>query len=263
MYRRGIQDVEYMWLAAQAGHETEVQGILDAALPDDTWNPPAVPSWSNANADYEVARRQLAGLIDGGAIDFLDVGPDHWAYSEIMACVAAGVVQGFAGNVYLPDNAVTRAQMAVFIARALAGGESNVSAPTGAPSFADIAEDFWAYPHIEYCAENNVVEGYGDDTYQPTWEVNRAQMAVFIARSIVTPTGEAGLEPYEAPETPSFIDVPMDYWCYKHVEYLAEHDIVEGYPDYFGPGLNAYLPTVVVDRSQMAVYIQRAFVLPM
>jgi len=88
-------------------------------------------------------------------------------------------------------------------------------------------------------------------------------MAVFIARSIVTPTGEAGLEPYEAPEIPTFTDVPTDYWCYKHVEYLAEHAIVEGYPDYFGTGLNAYLPLNVVDRGQMAVYIKRAFELPL
>jgi len=194
--------------------------------------------------------------------DFLDVGPGHWAYSEIMACVVAGVVQGYPGNIYLPDNTVTRAQMAVYIARALAGGEGQVPEPQGDPTFTDVADDFWAYPDIEYCADNNVVEGYPGGAYQPTWQVNRAQMAVFIARSIVTPTGEAGLEPYEAPEIPTFNDVPADYWCYEHVEYLAEHAIVEGYPDYFGPGLNAYLPTSVVDRAQMAVYIKRAFDLP-
>jgi len=263
MYRRGIQDVEYMWLAEQSGHGVQVQSLLDAALPAVMWDAGPVPTWSNQNADYDAARRQLANLIEGGTIDFTDVGPGHWAYSEIMACVGAGVVQGYPGNIYLPDNTVTRAQMAVYIARSLAGGEGQVPEPQGDPTFTDVADDFWAYPDIEYCADNNVVEGYPGGAYQPTWQVNRAQMAVFIARSIVTPTGEAGLEPYEAPEIPTFTDVPTDYWCYKHVEYLAEHAIVEGYPDYFGTGLNAYLPLNVVDRGQMAVYIKRAFELPL
>ncbi len=263
MYRRGIQDVEYMWLAEQSGHAAQVHSLLDAALPEVMWDAPAVPTWSNVNADYDAARRQLADLIEGVPIDFLDVGPGHWAHGEIVACVVAGVVQGYPGNIYLPDNTVTRAQMAVYIARALAGGEEQVPEPQGDSTFTDVSGDFWAYPHIEYCADNNVVEGYAGGTFQPTWQVNRAQMAVFIARSIVTPTGEVGLEPYEAPEAPTFNDVLADYWCYKHVEYLAEQAIVEGYPDYFGPGLNAYLPLNVVDRAQMAVYIKRAFELPM
>ena len=262
MYRRGAQDVEYMWLAEQSGHAAEANTIVGNMLPNTMWDAGTVPTWSNQNADYEVARRQIANLIEGGTVDFTDVGPGHWAYNEIMACVAAGVVQGYPGNIYLPDKAVTRAQMAVFIARALAGGEGQVPEPQGDPTFTDVSDDCWGYPHIEYCADNNVVEGYTGGTYQPAWTVTRAQMAVFIARSIVTPTGEAGLEPYEAPETPTFLDVPTHYWCYKHVEYLAEHAIVEGYPDYLGPGLNAYLPLNVVDRAQMAVYIKRAFELP-
>jgi hypothetical protein len=42
-------------------------------------------------------------------------------------------------------------------------------------------------------------------------------------------------------------------WCYKHVEYLLERDVVSGYPD----GL--YRPTATVTRDQMAVYVSRAF----
>jgi hypothetical protein len=78
-------------------------------------------------------------------------------------------------------------------------------------------------------------------------------MAVFIARSIVTPTGEAGLVDYEPPEDPTFPDVPSDHWSYVHVEYLAEDGTVAGYPD----GL--YRPAVTVTRDQMAVYVARAF----
>jgi len=42
-------------------------------------------------------------------------------------------------------------------------------------------------------------------------------------------------------------------WCFAHVEYLAENDIVSGYQD------GCYRPTIEVTRDQMAVYIARAF----
>ena len=186
----------------------------------------------------------------------------HWAYDAVRACVAAGIVSGYDDGLYRPELKVTRSAMAVYIARALAGGQENVPAGPEEPTFPDVPSDHWAYSSVEYAAANNVVEGYPGGSYQPAWQVTRAQMAVFIARSIVTPTGEVGLEPYEAPEVPTFNDVLADYWTYKHVEYLAEQAIVEGYPDYFGPDLNAYLPLNVVTRDQMAVYIKRAFELP-
>ncbi len=120
-------------------------------------------------------------------------------------------------------------------------------------TFPDVPCDHWAYSSVEYTAVNNVVEGYPSGDYQPARQVNRAQMAVFIARSIVTPTGEAGLEPYEAPEVPTFSDVPTTYWSYRHVEYLVEIGTVVGYPD----GL--YRPGKTVTRAQMAVYLGRCF----
>jgi hypothetical protein len=65
MYRRGAQDVEYMWLAEQAGHRAEVKAILKERLPGTLWEAGELPSWSNRNADYEQARRRLAELITG------------------------------------------------------------------------------------------------------------------------------------------------------------------------------------------------------
>jgi len=63
MYRRGEQDVEYMWLAEQAGHGAEVKALLRERLPATLWEAGELPSWSNHNADYERTRRELADLI--------------------------------------------------------------------------------------------------------------------------------------------------------------------------------------------------------
>jgi hypothetical protein len=120
------------------------------------------------------------------------------------------------------------------------------------PHFPDIMPYHWAFDEVEACADSAIVGGYGDGLYHPDWTLSRDQMAVFISRSIATPTGEVSLDDYVPPTTPSFSDIPTDFWCYKYIEYAVEHDIVGGYGD------GTYQPQVTIDRGQMAVFIARA-----
>jgi hypothetical protein len=46
-------------------------------------------------------------------------------------------------------------------------------------------------------------------------------------------------------------------WCYRYVEYCAGDGIMQGYAD------DIYRPANAVTRDQMAVYVARAFQLPM
>jgi len=196
---------------------------------------------------------ELAGAPPGG---FLDVGPDHWAYGEINACLAAGIVAGYDDGLYHPERQVTRDQMAVYISRALAGDDASVPAGPDTASFLDVATDHWAYKHVEYAKTQSVVTGYEDGNYYPDRQVTRDQMAVYVARALVAPQGEAGLADYVPADPRNFPDVASDFWAYTHVEYCVENGVVAGYLD----GL--YHPEVVVTRDQMAVYVQRAFELP-
>ena len=81
-------------------------------------------------------------------------------------------------------------------------------------------------------------------------------MAVYVARSVVTPTGDANV-PSPVPGTQTFPDVPSSQWAYKYIEYCHAQGVVNGYTD------GTYQPDGVVTRDQMAVYVQRAFQLPM
>jgi minor extracellular protease Epr len=196
---------------------------------------------------------ELGGAPPGG---FIDVSSEHWAYGEINACLAAGIVGGYEDGTYHPERSVSRAQMAVYISLALAGDDESVPAGTPTPSFPDVAPDHWAYRYVEYAKTQNIVGGYEDGTYHPEFPVTRGQMAVYVARAIVDPTGEDGLASYTPPGTPTFPDVATDHWAYKHVEYCQAQAIVGGFRD------GTYQPDTVVTRDQMAVYVQRAFELP-
>jgi sugar lactone lactonase YvrE len=210
--------------------------------------------WVSASGDEQIVHLQLMAL-------FPDVSADSWAYDAIAACAEAGIVAGFPGGNYRPEIEVTRDQMAVYIARALAlpTGDAAVQVPSGVaePTFPDVDAEHWAYRYVEYCVGASIVEGFPDGGYHPGEAVNRGQMAVYVARALVTPSGDAALP--DPPDEPTFPDVTADNdwsWCYQHVEYCAAEGIVQGYWD-------GYHPERLVTRDQMAVYIARAFALPM
>jgi hypothetical protein len=150
--------------------------------------------------------------------------------------------------------------MAVYVSRALVtpSGDAAIPDPTPPPTFSDVPADHWAYKWIEYAVSQNVVKGYSDGTYKPTEEVDRGQMSVFVARAIATPTAGVDLVNYTPPTTPTFPDVPTNFWAYKYVEYIAQPGIgvTKGYPD------GDYHPEYICTRDQMAVYVARAFKLP-
>jgi hypothetical protein len=209
-------------------------------------NPADGSCWVALRSDGEVVHLVIAS-------PFSDVGIEHWARDEIVACVNAGVVSGYGDGTYQPGNPVTRDQMAVYISRALAGGDENVPDFTDTPTFPDVGDTHWALKYVEYAVSCSVVGGYLDGTYHPEYPVTRDQMAVYVARSICDPTGEDGLADYVPADPRNFPDVSSGFWSYKHVEYCVENGVVSGYLD----GL--YHPEVVVTRDQMAVYVARAF----
>jgi len=182
---------------------------------------------------------------------FLDVPADFWAVNEIEAAKAADLVRGYEDDTYHPTEPVSRDQMAVYLARAVAGGDDAVPPGPDTPHFPDVGTGFWAYRYIEYVRERGIASGYEDGLYHPEIMLDRGQMAAFIARAMAG--GESGLASYTPPTTPSFPDVPPEAWNYKHVEYIKEHGVTAGYTD----GL--YHPEGICARDQMAVYLARAF----
>jgi hypothetical protein len=185
-------------------------------------------------------------------VTFKDVPPEQFGFLEVESTVMAGIVTGFPDGRFHPELPVTRDQMAVFLARAIAGGDSLVPPGPREPTFSDVPTDFWAFKYIEFIAARGVAEGFSDGTYQPDLEVNRAQMAVFLAR--VVAGSDAAVPP--GPAQPTFSDVPTDFWAFKYIEFVAAQGIAEGFPD------GTYQPDLVVTRDQMTVFVARTFDLP-
>jgi len=190
---------------------------------------------------------------------FPDVLYGTWDFESVEACVENGIVGGYPDGFYHPAMEVTRDQMAVFISRAMAGGDASVPDGPPTPSFPDVPNSgttAWCYKYVEYCKAQNVVGGYPDGSYGPSISLDRGQMAVFIARGIAPYAERPDLPSYTPPGTPTFPDVVNSgttAWMYKSVEYVHAAGVVGGYPDGW------YHPEIACTRDQMAVFIARGF----
>jgi uncharacterized protein YdaL len=116
---------------------------------------------------------------------FADVGADQWAAQYIEALARAGVAEGYPGGVYRPGLVCTRDQMAVFVARGMAGGDGGVPSGPAQATFPDVPTGYWAYRYVEYVAAEGVVQGYPDGLYRPAEQCTRDQMSVFVYRAFI------------------------------------------------------------------------------
>lgn len=117
--------------------------------------------------------------IDNAKLNFKDVPTDHWAYAYIAAAYKAGLMSGFPDGAFKPDKEVTRGEMAVILARAYKFNRTET-----APDFIDVPRDYWAYEAILKLADNKITKGYEDKSFRPALPVRRAEVAVFMAKSI-------------------------------------------------------------------------------
>ena len=94
---------------------------------------------------------------------------------------ALGVVDGFTDGTYKPEQVVTRAQMAKLIITAL-GVADYASAKTS--KFTDMSAATWAIPYVEYASNLNIVNGVGNNKFNPNGNVTYEQAATMIVRAL-------------------------------------------------------------------------------
>jgi hypothetical protein len=119
-----------------------------------------------------------------GSHPFSDIS-GHWAEAWIEDLYDEGFTSGFPDGTYRPENGVTRAEMAVFLLKAMHGTAYTPPTPTGG-SFNDVG-GHWAEAWIEQLKAEGITSGYPDGSYKPENQVSRAEMAVFLVNAFSLP----------------------------------------------------------------------------
>ena len=180
---------------------------------------------------------------DTGA-PFTDLSGD--VHSDAVACVYAyGIARGVDPQTYGPSAAVTREQMAEFLARLL--DASGVTLPAAPPApFDDLPADDVHRLAVNQLAALGVTRGLDASTFDPAGTVRRDQMASFLVRVLELASGRA----LPAGDV-SFTDVGGD-------NHLDDIDKVAGVGVTAGVDSTHFDPSGAVRRDQMASFLARA-----
>jgi hypothetical protein len=149
-------------------------GVL-AGYPDGSMRP-----------DAPVTRAEFAKMLDlavglppaaGGGTAFADVPAGSWFRTWVAAAAQAGLVQGRPDHRFAPGDALSRQEMAVLVARALA-----LAPGASMPPFADRgAVSGWAAPQVGALVAAGYLRGFPDGTFRPGAPATRAEAATLLS----------------------------------------------------------------------------------
>ncbi len=109
-------------------------------------------------------------------------------------------------------------------------------------NFADVNESQWFYEAVKFVYEAGLMNGEGENTFNPKGNLNRAMLVTILYRLEQSP---------EIAAAGRFTDVKAGQWYSEAVIWASENGIVNGYED------NTFKPMNNVSREEMAAMLMR------
>jgi hypothetical protein len=172
---------------------------------------------------YRVIAPEFSDIASSTFLDAI-----HWLYYE-------GITGGCGSGKYCPKASVTRAQMAMFLDRAIGLD------PTTTNFFTD-DEGITGEASINRLAASGITGGCTPTTYCPTNRVTREHMAMFLDRALDLPS-----------TTTDFFTDDEGRTGENAINRMAAAGLTGGC------SATQYCPTASVTREQMAAFLRRAF----
>ncbi|MGI6487477.1 MAG: S-layer homology domain-containing protein [Syntrophothermaceae bacterium] len=105
---------------------------------------------------------------------------DHWAKDAIATAATYGIVNGYSDTVFGVSDQITREQMAAMIVRA-----ANLTEVTEGKQFVDSDKiSAWAKNAVATASENQIINGYPDNTFRPQAGATRAEAATVMVKAL-------------------------------------------------------------------------------
>ena len=108
---------------------------------------------------------------------FDDVTPELWCHDAVEFAVDRGLMNGVTTTMFAPGRTLNRGMFVTILYR-LAGSP----AVTGESKFSDVTDATWCRDAVIWAAQNGIVTGFSDGTFQPAAAVSRQQLVTFLYR---------------------------------------------------------------------------------
>jgi hypothetical protein len=163
---------------------------------------------------------------------------NHWALGNITFVAARGLFGGIGNDLFAPDDTMTRAMFA----QVLANIERIDLSQYQTSRFTDVPVGAWYASAVEWAASVGIVNGVGDNRFDPEANITREQMAVMLMNYV-------RYKGYELPvrEVAAFNDEAIiASWALDAVKTIQAAGIVSG------RGNGMYEPQATATRAEVA-----------
>ena len=143
------------------------------------------PNLEASRAMMVMVLYRMAGEPDVSGLDnpFADVADGAWYADAVVWAASTGITLGKSATEFVPEDDVTRAEMAVFLMRYAALKEQDVTQRAALTDFTDAASvPAWAVEAMQWAVAEGLVNGMGDGTIKPNGCATRAQIATILQR---------------------------------------------------------------------------------
>lgn len=208
----------------------------------------------------ESMKKLIAGLLAGimsvttlavGAtaaeeeMPFTDVKAKKWYYPAVKTVWEAGIMEGKTETTFVPDEAMTRAQLVTILYRLSGATETGLGASL---TFSDTKKNTWYSDYVGWAVKEEIVNGYPDNTFKPDAPILRQELSKLISEYIES--NELDINGKVLAE--SFTDAAKHpKWAKPYIEDLRARGVVGG------DELGNFNPAATATRAEVAMIITR------
>ncbi|WP_052098185.1 S-layer homology domain-containing protein [Paenibacillus stellifer] len=168
-----FQDAASHWASKDISTAAKL-GIING-YPDGSFRPDA----SITRAEFStLVVKAFALRLGNGTNAFQDI-QTSWARESIEILASNGVINGYSDGTFRADRKTTRAEMVAMISKILILQESKSGE---ANMFVDVAPQHWANKIIEEATTAGIIQGKGQNRFEPDANLTRAEALTVIMR---------------------------------------------------------------------------------
>ncbi len=177
---------------------------------------------------------------------FKDVVEGQWYYEGVKFASQKGLFNGTAADTFSPNDPMTRGMLVTVLWRL-----DGKTAPKAAASFTDVDAKAYYAEAVAWASENGVVNGIGNNRFDPEGKVTREQIAAILYRY----AEKKGIDVSKRADLSVFPDAAsVSSYAREALSWAVSHELINGLAE----GGKSYLaPQGNATRAQVATILAR------
>jgi N-acetylmuramoyl-L-alanine amidase len=203
-------------------------------------------TFSNGVATLKSTHNSIYTVIETEAKSFADLA-DHWSKKDVEKLASNLIVNGTGADKFEPTRAITRAEFAAMITRAL-----GLSTSATTDKFSDVDSSAWYAGAVAAAANAGIVNGDTAGTFRPSAVITRQELAAMVVRAMKFAGKEVTLTDAQVSEAlAAYTDADKLGWAKAEVAAAVSAGIVKG------QNATSVAPLATSNRAEAATMVIR------